>query len=368
MRTSCVRPILALALPAALALAGCARGGSEPAPDAAPAVVATFRAGGGAAAGELVLPGRVKAAQEVTVSASLAARLTELPLREGQSFRQGEVLARFGAEETRRALEAARSGLAAAALRRDQARLQEARLDSLYGARVAALRELEGAQLERRAAEAAYSQARAAAEELGAGAAVVAPFDGVVVRRRVDPGANLGPGQPLLDIRSAAPGDIEVAIPEAQVAEAQAGAAAFQVGDGRWRPARLARLEGMIDFASRTRTAHLVPARGAALPEPGAYVRVRFEPPAAARAAAGAPPASAAGAPGPLTVPTASLVRRGELAGVYVVRDGRAELRWLRLGRQEGAEVEVLAGLWPGEAVVADPQGLSDGRAVKVSR
>ena len=43
---------------------------------------------------------------------------------------------------------------------------------------------------------------------------VRAPFDGVVVRRHVDPGATLGPGQPLLDIRSEGAGELTTPVPE----------------------------------------------------------------------------------------------------------------------------------------------------------
>ena len=369
MKTPLKAGILAAALSAAAALPGCGghgAGNNQPA-GGAPVAVVTFRAGGAGEGSELVLPGRVKAAEEVTLAARIPARLAQLPLGEGQRFRQGEVLARFEAGETRRGLDAARSGLSAAALRRDQARRQEGRMDSLYGARVAALRELEGAQLERRAADAAFDQARAGLEELASGTSITAPFDGVVVRRRVDPGTGMEPGQPLLDIRSSAPGDIEVALPEAQASRAQAGRAMFQVGEGPWMPARLVRMDGMVDYASRTVTAHLRPA-GGALPEPGAYVRVKFELPAGRPPGRAGAPASAGGAGTAVRIPAASLVRRGELTGVYVIREGRAGLRWLRIGRQTGDEVEVLAGLWAGEEVAASPEGLSDGRAVRVGR
>jgi hypothetical protein len=90
--------------------------------------------------------------------------------------------------------------------------------------------------------------------------------------------------------------------------------------------------------------------------EPGAFARVRMG------AATGSGAASSA-----LRVPAGSVVRRGALTGVYVVRDGHAVLRWLRLGREEGGFVEVLAGLAGGESVIASPEGLADGRAVQVS-
>ena len=45
----------------------------------------------------------------------------------------------------------------------------------------------------------------------------------------------------------------------------------------------------------------------------------------------------------------------GELAGVYVVQDGRLLLRQLRLGARSGDAVEVIAGLKAGEVVASDP-------------
>jgi hypothetical protein len=53
---------------------------------------------------------------------------------------------------------------------------------------------------------------------------------------------------------------------------------------------------------------------------------------------------------------------------VFVVREGRASLRWLRLGRREGDQVAVLAGLEPGEAIALEPAGLADGQPVEVRR
>jgi hypothetical protein len=62
------------------------------------------------------------------------------------------------------------------------------------------------------------------------------------------------------------------------------------------------------------------------------------------------------------------LRRRMDQAGVYIVRDGRARLRWLRLGRQAGGDVPVLAGLDIGDSVVSAPDGLTDGRLVEAAK
>lgn len=346
-----------------LAAAGCgghgARRDATPA-DAPPVSVSIVKAGAASDGDALILPARVEASEEVTVKARAAARVTRFPVAEGRSFRAGDALALFDAPEARASLLAAESGAAAARSRRDLAARQESRMDSLYADRVVSLHELELAQAERRAAEAALAQAEAGREEWRAAVSTPAPFDGVVVRHLVDEGATLSPGDPLLDIRSSVAGLLAAAVPEGDVGRlARGGAFEYQVGAGPWRPAALVRVEGMIDPTTRSKMARFRPTTRGERLEAGAYARVRL---AAARGvAAGA----AAGETAPVTVPAGSVVRRGALTGVYVVRDGRAALRWVRLGRALGADVEVLAGLDRGEPVIADPTGVDDGRRVE---
>jgi len=54
-----------------------------------------------------------------------------------------------------------------------------------------------------------------------------------------------------------------------------------------------------------------------------------------------------------VVVPAAAVIRRGQLTGVWIVDDqGRAVLRWIRLGRELGDRVELLSGLAGGETIV----------------
>ena len=229
-------------------------------------------------------------------------------------------------------------------------------MESLYAERVVALNELERAQDDRRAADAALAQAEAARSEWSASTRLPAPFDGVVVRHRVDEGALLSRGSPLLDIRSSATSVIAAAVPEGDVGLLEAkGSFEYQAGDAAWRPAVLVRMEGMIDPTTRSKVARFRPAAKGARLEAGAYARVRLS---------SNLPVVASESPA-LTVPRRAVVRRGALTGVYVVREGHAALRWVKLGRDVGGDVTVLSGLESGEAVIADPSGVEDGRAVQ---
>jgi RND family efflux transporter MFP subunit len=326
----------------------------HPGADGVTVDVATIRPASDPSVSDYALSGRVRAAREVTLTAQVPARLTALPVREGEPFRAGQALMIFDSPETRQAVRSAEAAVAASAVHRDEAIRELARIDSLSRRGLVAQRQLELARSAREAAEAGWLGATAELASWRQNTALSVPFDGVVIRRHVDTGALLFPGQAVLDVRSHGGGEIDVAVPESQVSRLSAGSALVQtLGATTWIPARIVRVDGMVDVTSRTRMAHLEVTTGAGL-EPGSSVRVRL---------AGDEPGTTR-----LSVPAASLVRRGSLNGVYVVKDGRAWLRWLRVGRSVGERVEVLAGLEPTDEVVAGPAGLADGAPVRVER
>jgi len=57
-----------------------------------------------------------------------------------------------------------------------------------------------------------------------------------------------------------------------------------------------------------------------------------------------------------------------DLTGVYVIRDGRAWLRWIAPGDAFGDSIEVRAGLEAKERVALDPSRLTDGAAISEGR
>jgi hypothetical protein len=66
-------------------------------------------------------------------------------------------------------------------------------------------------------------------------------------------------------------------------------------------------------------------------------------------------------------VPTAAVVRRGQMELVFVVQDHKARLRIVRTGAEPDGTSQVLSGLEDGElVVVADPGLLVDGQPLEV--
>ncbi len=301
----------------------------------------------------LILGGRLKADEEVTVAARIAGRLSRVPVADGGTVRRGAAVAVFAAPDAEAARAAAQSAASAAQVRYEVARRQAARLDTLFAAGVATRRERELAGDERDAAEAGWHAAQAAATQATQSLTVEAPFDGVVVRHLVDPGASVMPGQPLLALRSVSAREVVVAVPDAVVPAAATAAWEVQDRDGAWHAARLARLDGASDPTTRSRFAYLTP-DGIGATQPGDFVRVRVR-------------GGAAAAESALRVPPSAVLTRGELTGVFVLRDGHAWLRWVHLGHQDGDTYEVLSGLTRGDRIARVAAGLTDGAPITVA-
>jgi hypothetical protein len=133
-------------------------------------------------------------------------------------------------------------------------------------------------------------------------------------------------------------------VPGAPVQAEIPGLVAAPFAAARWQ------LLPAVDPATHTQELRLdLPAGVAAAP--GTFARVLLP-----AAGAGPAPSGAAAEPPRLFVPLQAVVRRAELVAVYVVgADGRPLLRQVRLGRAEGASVEVLSGVSAGERVALDP-------------
>ena len=70
-----------------------------------------------------------------------------------------------------------------------------------------------------------------------------------------------------------------------------------------------------------------------------------------------------------ITVPASTLLFRGDGLRVAVVRDGRAQLVPVTIGRDYGTNVEVLSGLQPTDQVIAAPSdSLTSGTRVEIAR
>jgi RND family efflux transporter MFP subunit len=302
-------------------------------------------------------PGTVQSRLTAEISSRIAAHVLKLPVHAGMTVKAGDVLVALDDRDVQARVKQAESGLVSAKAVLAEAETDAKRYEHLASVGAGSKQEMQQARVRFETAQAAVAQAEEAVKEARVSldyTDIRSPFDGIVVDKHAEPGDLAAPGRPLLTLQK--PTELRL---EAPVSEACARPIRTDA------PVRV-RVDS-LDLTVDTHVTEIVPAVDprsrsflvrADLPtsptlQPGMFGRFQFR--CDERQA--------------LTVPGEAVVVRGQLDYVYVVGEGRAHLRLLRLGRAvESGRIEVLSGLDAGETVVlAPPETLRDLDPVQVA-
>jgi len=227
-------------------------------------------------------PARVESLSHSVISAEIAARVLEIPVRVGDPVTEGTTLVRLDCREHRSRLAAqqavrrqieARRALAASQLRRARNLKSE--------------RNISEEQLEQRETELATLSAELAAQReavIQAGlqvdrCEVRSPFDAVVDQRIAQVGALASPGTPLVRILEQGKREVVAQLTREEARELQEAARLELLLGDEQLPLRLRRLVPLVDERTQTQEARLVPESGD--PTPGAAGRLQWAAPRA---------------------------------------------------------------------------------------
>lgn len=282
---------------------------------------------------DLTLPfeATVEATTQTTLTSQVSGRVTEMHVDVGQSIRKGDLLLRIDARE-------ASEMAAGATAQYTNAKANYERLKNLHRQNFISSAALDKAKADVDAAQAARGQA-----SVNVGyATVVAPISGLVAQRLIEHGETAAPGRPLVTIYDPIGLRVTAAIPQyqlPQIRNVKQARIEFPELD-RWVDSRFVTLLPTADAATHVSQVRVGLPEDLAGVVPGMFARVHFVLGSAVR----------------MTVPATAVVRRGEVAAVYVKNEkGALVLRQLRLGeRLAEGDIEVLAGLAEGEQVVLD--------------
>jgi RND family efflux transporter MFP subunit len=200
------RSAAALALAAwLLAAAGC---GEEPAPEpevARPVKMLDIVIRGAAQTQEY--PGTVKAAQTAEMAFEVPGRITEFLFKEGQHVEAGQVLARLDARDYQAQLDSAKAQY-------ENARQNYERAEKLFREGALAAIERDRRKTVADSAEARMREAQKAVEDTE----LVAPFTGVLARKRVEDYANVQAKQVVLVLTDDSYLEVKLDVPERDLA------------------------------------------------------------------------------------------------------------------------------------------------------
>lgn len=274
------------------------------------------------------------------ISSQVPGRVTRLYVEAGSRVQQGAPLVALSAKEFQARLRQARAGVSQASAHFTQVSADYRRYQRLLQEGAVSPREFEAMEARYRAAQASLAQAQAQVQEAAAlehYTLVRAPRDGVVAERRTAVGDLAQPGQTLLTLYN--PQDLQV---EGEVNDEYRSrlTPGMQVGltvpaanySGRVALAEIFPISTTPSRTFRVRTERL------AIPGliPGLFARLTL------------PMGEARG----VLIPRAAVRQVGQLTMVEVVKEGRPSSRLVQLGKEVADQVEVLAGLQPGDRIL----------------
>jgi len=280
-----------------------------------------------------------------TLSAPAAARVAAVHVVAGQHVNAGDALVELDQVAFRAAVDATAAALAAA-------EQQQARLQRLGDAGIAARRDVE-------AGAAALASARAAAQTARRQADLSilrSPISGVVTQVTAVLGATADPAQALVQVADGRALDLVLSIPPAQSAILRAGARVELLGGAREATAlgegTVTAVGGVVDSATRAVVVRAAVQRTVRPLSIGETVAVHI---------------AAAVRPHALVVPVEALVPDGESFKVFVAdAAGMAHARAVDVGGRSDTMAEILKGLSAGERIVTyGAYGMDD--SVKVA-
>jgi RND family efflux transporter MFP subunit len=318
----------------------------------------------GASTEEIVLPGTTQAFTDTPIYARTNGYLKAWHFDIGARVKKGQLLAEIETPELDEQLRQARADLETAKANLQLAGTTADRWQFLVKSGSVSKQETDQA-VDNLAAMKATVDSNAAnvgrLEQLQSFEKVYAPFDGVITARNtdigdlIDAGENTQPQQ-LFHIAAISELRVYVPVPEVYAPAARVGASALLTLDeypGENFHGKLVRTSDSIDTASRTLLVEVDVDNPEGRLLPGAYVFVHLKLPMQIRS---------------VTIPSNALLFRREGLQVGLVRDGKAELVPVKIGRDYGSTVEVVSGLSPSDSVILDPaDSLISGTKVSVN-
>ncbi|MFT3776144.1 MAG: efflux RND transporter periplasmic adaptor subunit [Minicystis sp.] len=347
----------------AAGMIACSSGGSGGAPRTRPPpLVAVAKVEARDVPVEVQAPVDLRPLEQADVGSKILGYLDAVLVDRGDKVKKGQLLALVRPSDLPDQLAAARGALAQAEAARRLAGISADRAQQLRPEGLAAQSDVDRAVSTLASAEAseaaAKAQIAALATKLGE-TRIESPLTGVVMNRKLDPGALVGTvaGAVILTVARTDVLRVFVTVNERDAAGVNVGMDAHVEVDalpGKSFGGKVVRLAPGFDAVTRTLDAEVDLDNATGELRPGMYGR------GAIRLAVH---------PHATVIPIAALQISDKARYVYVIAGDKAQRRPVETGVDGGDWLEITRGLAPGdEVVVAGADGLSDGAAVRVAR
>jgi membrane fusion protein (multidrug efflux system) len=288
--------------------------------------------------------GNARANESVNVSTKSSNIVTAVMFRDGERVKRGQILVQLDDAQTRADVAVAEAAVAESERLYNRSRelmateaLSKAQFDQLEAT-------LKANQARLRAANARFEDT-----------VIRAPFSGRVGLRSVSVGTLISPGNIITTLDDTSVIKLDFSVPEnflASLREGLAVRATAPAFPGRTFSGKVASIDSRVDMNTRAVTVRALLANEDGSIRPGMFLNV----------------ALANDERDALVIPEEALTPEAERQYVFVVADGKAQRREVRIGGRRPGSVEVIAGLTAGEQVVIEgTQKVRDGAAVRAA-
>lgn len=308
--------------------------------------------------------GKIEAENSANVSTRMMGYVTKLNVKVGQKIRKGQLLVSVNNTDLQAKKAQVEASIIQAQAAYNNAKKDYDRFVNLFAQQSASQKELDDMTARYEMAKAGLEASKQMRNEVNAQFAyanIAAPFDGVVTNTFVKEGDMANPGMPLVSVEGAKKLQVTAMVSESDIASVKEGmkvnVLVKSVGQ---------QLTGKVSevslSAKNTGGQYLVKIdldKTEVKILSGMFVNVQF--PIEKRA-------TQTEVSDVVLIPQSALIKQGQLTGIYTVGSGNvAVLRWLRLGKTFGDQVEVLSGLNSKEQYIVSAEGkLFNGAKISV--
>jgi len=298
----------------------------------------------GAVVDEVTAVGTLLADESVVIRPEIDGRVASLNFREGQAVKKGQRLVTLDSSE----YEAQLAGIKAE-LKTERQRY--VRGQELYQQKFISKEALDALAGNVDQLEAKVQEVQARVDKT----VIRAPFDGTVGLREVSPGAYVKAGDDVVILENLSNIKVDFRVPEvymSQIKRDQQVALRVDAYPGEEFKGVVYAVQPAVDKQTRTLLMRARVSNQGAKLKPGMFARVAL---------------TTSTRPKAISVPEEALWPQGKDNFVFVVVDNKVKLTKVELGNRRPGEVEIVAGLSPGDVVVTEGQiKLRDGAPVMV--
>lgn len=298
----------------------------------------------------LAVSGKIQSVNSADLSTRMMGYVTNVPVNVGETVKKGQLLVAINNADLQAKKAQVEAGITEAQVAYKNAEKDYKRFTNLFSENSASQKELDDITARFEMAKARLEAAKQMRNEVNAQFAysnITAPFAGVVTSKMIETGDMANPGMPLITVET--PGNFEVMamVPETEISKIKVNtqvtvlvkAINKTVSGQVTEVSTSAKHTGgqyLVKIALDNTVANILS---------GMFVTVQF-------------PVERQAENTIVLVPKEALVYKGQLTGIYTISQNKtAMLRWLRLGRDYGNQIEVLSGLSADESYIVSAEG-----------